>query len=138
MLKTFSNHIASIRCICKAKIKSLDGYPGVGSENVSSYVLVSAGSRYEANVYVVSVKKDATGGAATPSFKVAHLSHFIKATDEQKRAQDEQDLRIMACVAFEAPDNRGVFFGFGSSAGLVEWYTLSKSKKRLVRKDENP
>ena len=52
MLKTFSNHIASIRCICKAKV-----YQNLqkGSPGQRSYGLVSAGSRQEANVYMVSL-----------------------------------------------------------------------------------
>ena len=111
--------------MCKAKLTNSQQS---STPDLRSYVLVTAGSRQEANVYLVNLSANSS---TQPS--ISHLTHFVKATDVSKKEQSDQDLRIMATVALETAF--GVFVCFGTSAGVIEWYGLNMIKKRLVRRD---
>ena len=63
-LQTFSDHVASVRCLAKLRLVS------------NEHLVVSAGSRMEANVYKVILDQT--------SHKVVHLCHFMRSFEQRE------------------------------------------------------
>ena len=112
-IQTFSNHVASVRALCKVKI--------IDPKSPSlQHILVSAGSRLEANVYRI---KRSTG------FQMGHICHFMRSFEQNA---NDQDLRIMSVCAFQLQLSLDMIFAvFGTSSGEIEFHRINLHKKRL-------
>jgi hypothetical protein len=94
--QTFSNHVASVRAIGKTKIGD------------SQHIIVSAGSRLEANVYKIV------------GTQMSHICHFMRSFEQNT---NDQDLRIMAVSVFHSGSS--IFTAFGLSSGAIEFHRIN-------------
>jgi hypothetical protein len=76
---TFSNHVASIRALAKVRL------PG------SRYIVMSAGSRMQAQLYHADLSQ---------GFEMSHFCHYFKNYEHDQ----EQDFRIMSAALLKDMD----------------------------------
>eukprot|EP00347_Sterkiella_histriomuscorum_P019530 403341280 len=125
--QTFSNHVASIRTIAKAKIHSEEQKAGI-----KQYIVLSAGSRMQANVFQVTIKEQ--------NFEMSHICNFIRSSEQD----EEQDFRInSSCVINKSLTQNHISTGdsnhlklltlcaFGNSNGDLQVFTVNYKKCRL-------
>lgn len=69
-VQTFSNHVASVRALCKLKLLQNE------NSGVRVHLIVSAGSRLQANVYkVIENTQD-------HSYSMGHICHFMRSFEQ--------------------------------------------------------
>lgn len=82
-MQTFSNHVASIRAICKIKVSEPE-------DDTVQHLVVSGGSRLQANVYRLIQHK------GSKTYSMGHICHFMRSFEHH---DNDQDLRVMAVTA---------------------------------------
>ncbi|CDW88527.1 wd40 repeat domain-containing protein [Stylonychia lemnae] len=120
MTQSFSNHVASIRSISKAKYRSANLDEGFSQR---TYYVLSAGSRMQANLFYAKLNQD--------NFEMSHLCNFMRSSEQD----EEQDFRIMSS-AIICHQNQGetvpfVICAFGTSSGELQVFTYHHKKRRL-------